>query len=44
VGRFELTSEVLSVADGQRLVVFQAAPGTADHDALTLLTFAAAGG
>jgi transcriptional regulator with XRE-family HTH domain len=37
-GRFELTSEVLTVNDGQRLVVFQAAPGTADHEALTRLT------
>jgi transcriptional regulator with XRE-family HTH domain len=41
VGRVELVSEVLSVADGQRLVVFQAAPGTPDHDALTLLTLTA---
>jgi transcriptional regulator with XRE-family HTH domain len=37
VGRIELTCEILSVTAGQRLVIFQAAPGTSDHDALTLL-------
>jgi transcriptional regulator with XRE-family HTH domain len=34
-GRFELTSEVLTVADGQRLVVFQAPPGSTALLALT---------
>jgi hypothetical protein len=37
VGRLELRSEVLSVADGQRLVVFQAAPDSPSRDALELL-------
>jgi len=41
VGRLELRSEVLSVADGQRLVVFQAAPGSPSEDALTLLAMTA---
>ncbi|MCU7727342.1 helix-turn-helix transcriptional regulator [Actinoplanes sp. KI2] len=41
VGRLELRSEVLSVADGQRLVVFQAAPGSPSADALALLALAA---
>jgi hypothetical protein len=41
VGRLDLRSEVLSVADGQRLVVFQAVPGTAAADALVLLSMAA---
>jgi transcriptional regulator with XRE-family HTH domain len=40
VGRFELTSENLTTSGGQRLVVFQAVPGTPDHDALTLLSLA----
>jgi hypothetical protein len=40
VGRFELTSEILTAADGQRLAVFQADPGTPDADALTLLAMA----
>jgi len=32
---------VLSTADdGQRLLVYQAAPGTAEHDALILLALA----
>lgn len=37
VGRFTLASEILTAPDGQRLVAFQAAPGTPDHDAVTLL-------
>ncbi len=37
VGRFTLTSEVTTAPDGQRLVVFQAAPGGPDHDAVRLL-------
>jgi hypothetical protein len=41
VGRFELTSEILTAVDGQRFVTFQAQPGSADHDAVTLLSFAA---
>jgi transcriptional regulator with XRE-family HTH domain len=40
VGRFELTSEILTAIDGQRFVAFQARPGTADHDAITLLAMA----
>lgn len=38
VGRFELTSEILTAVDGQRFVVFQPEPGSADHDAITLLS------
>lgn len=39
VGRFGLDYEVLSAAhaDGQRIVVYDAAPGSADHDAMLLL-------
>ena len=37
VGRFELTSEIVTAADGQRLLFCSAAPGTAGHDAITLL-------
>ncbi len=37
VGRLALTSEILTAPDGQRFVVFQAAPGSPDHDAMTLL-------
>lgn len=40
VGRFELTSEILTAPDGQRFVAFQAAPGSPDHDAVTLLALA----
>jgi hypothetical protein len=44
VGRFRLTSEVLHLAGGdQRLVVYQAAPGSRDADALALLALAATG-
>jgi transcriptional regulator with XRE-family HTH domain len=41
VGRLDLRSEVLTVADGQRLVVFQAAGGSAARDGLALLALAA---
>ncbi|AHH18261.1 putative transcriptional regulator [Nocardia nova SH22a] len=37
VGRMELTSEILTAPDGQRLVAFQAEPGSPDRDAVTLL-------
>ncbi|GAA0576887.1 helix-turn-helix transcriptional regulator [Paractinoplanes ferrugineus] len=40
VGRLDLNSEVLTVDDGQRLVVFQAAPGSPSADALALLSLA----
>jgi transcriptional regulator with XRE-family HTH domain len=40
VGRFELTSEILTAPDGQRFAVFQAAAKSADADALTLLSMA----
>ncbi|GIF25974.1 transcriptional regulator with XRE-family HTH domain [Actinoplanes tereljensis] len=40
VGRLDLNSEVLTVADGQRLVVFQAVPGSPSADALALLSLA----
>ncbi|GAA2610451.1 transcriptional regulator [Paractinoplanes durhamensis] len=40
VGRLELNSEVLTVADGQRLVIFQAVPGSPSADALALLSLA----
>jgi transcriptional regulator with XRE-family HTH domain len=38
VGEFTLTTEVLYLADGQRMTVYQARPGTRDHDAMTLLS------
>lgn len=37
VGRFALTSEILTAPDGQRFVAFQAAPGGPDRDAVALL-------
>jgi transcriptional regulator with XRE-family HTH domain len=40
VGRFELTSEILTAPDSQRFAVFQAAVDTPDADALTLLSMA----
>jgi MmyB-like transcription regulator ligand binding domain/Helix-turn-helix domain len=43
VGEFALTSEVLHLADGQRMTVYQAEPGTRDHDAMTLLSMIARG-
>lgn len=44
VGEFTLTNEVLYLADGQRMSVYQAEPGSRDHDALTLLSMIASGG
>jgi transcriptional regulator with XRE-family HTH domain len=43
VGEFTLTNEVLYLADGQRMTVYQAEPGSRDHDALTLLSMIASG-
>ena len=43
-GEFTLTNEVLYLADGQRMSVYQAGPGRRDHDALTLLSMIASGG
>jgi transcriptional regulator with XRE-family HTH domain len=43
VGEFTLTNEVLYLADGQRMSVYQAEPGSRDHDALTLLSIIASG-
>jgi hypothetical protein len=40
VGRFELTSEILTAVDSQRFVAFQAIPGSTDQDAITLLAMA----
>jgi transcriptional regulator with XRE-family HTH domain len=38
IGTLSLTNEVLSTAgDGPRILIYQAAPGTAEHDALVLL-------
>ncbi|UZJ33734.1 helix-turn-helix transcriptional regulator [Streptomyces endophytica] len=44
VGRMELSYEAYTVArtDGQRLVVYQAEPGTPDHDAMLLLSLTGA--
>jgi MmyB-like transcription regulator ligand binding domain/Helix-turn-helix domain len=44
VGELTLTYEVLYLADGQRMTVYQAEPGTGDHDALLLLSMLANGG
>jgi transcriptional regulator with XRE-family HTH domain len=43
VGEFALTYEVLHLADGQRMTVYQAEPGTRDHDAVILLSMIANG-
>ena len=43
VGEFTLTTEALYLADGQRMTVYQAEPGSRDHDALTLLSMIASG-
>lgn len=43
VGEFTLTSEALYLADGQRITIYQAEPGSRDHDALTLLSMIASG-
>ena len=42
-GEFILTYEVLHLADGQRITVYQAEPGTRDHDAIILLSMIAEG-
>lgn len=43
IGRVTLASEVLGAGgDGRRLLVYQAAPGTPEHDALVLLSMTAA--
>jgi MmyB-like transcription regulator ligand binding domain len=44
VGELTPTNEVLYQADGQRMSVHQAEPGSHDHDALTLLSMIASGG
>jgi transcriptional regulator with XRE-family HTH domain len=41
VGEFTLTTEVLYLEDGQRMTIYQARPGTRDHDAMTLLSMVA---
>src|SRR5215469_13566474 len=43
IGEFAFTYEVLHLADGQRMTVYQAEPGTRDHDAMTLLSMIASG-
>ncbi len=43
IGDFTLTYEVLYLTDGQRMTVYQAKPGTRDHDALALLSMIAIG-
>jgi transcriptional regulator with XRE-family HTH domain len=42
VGTITLTYEVLQLSDGQRMSVYQAAPGSSDQDALKLLALQAA--
>lgn len=42
VGTITLTYEVLHLADGQRMSIYQAAPDSTDHDALQLLAMLAA--
>ncbi|HEY7485743.1 MAG TPA: helix-turn-helix transcriptional regulator [Streptosporangiaceae bacterium] len=42
VGRITLTAEVLHLTEtGQRVTIYQATPGSADHDAISLLSVAA---
>jgi transcriptional regulator with XRE-family HTH domain len=43
VGDFTLTYEVLYLEDGQRMTVYQAEPGSREHDAITLLSMIANG-
>jgi hypothetical protein len=43
-GAFTLTYQVLYLAGGQRMTVYQAEPGSCDHDALTLLSMIASAG
>jgi hypothetical protein len=40
VGRFELTTEILTDSDGLRFVAFQAPPGSPGHQAAVLLSLA----
>lgn len=42
VGSLTLEYEVLRFSDGRRLTIYQASPGTPDHDAMTLLSMTAA--
>jgi hypothetical protein len=42
VGILTLSFEALHLEDGQRVSVYQAAPGSTDHDALALLALLAA--
>jgi transcriptional regulator with XRE-family HTH domain len=42
VGELTLTTEVLYLEEGQRMTLYQARPGTRDHDALLLLAMVAA--
>ncbi|HTZ27296.1 MAG TPA: transcriptional regulator, partial [Streptosporangiaceae bacterium] len=42
-GELTLTHEALYLADGQRISIYQAEPGSRDHDALTLLSMIASG-
>ena len=44
VSELTLTYEVLYLADGQRMTVYQTEPDCRDHDALTLLAMIASGG
>jgi hypothetical protein len=43
VGEFTLTNEALYLPDGQRISIYQAEPGSRDHDALTVLSMIASG-
>jgi hypothetical protein len=43
VGELTLTNEALYLSDGQRISIYQAEPGSRDHDALTLLSMIASG-
>jgi len=43
VGELTLTNEALYLPDGQRISIYQAQPGSRDHDALTLLSMIASG-
>ncbi|MBZ4319217.1 helix-turn-helix domain-containing protein [Streptomyces huiliensis] len=43
IGRVTLANEILATAQGSRLLLYQAAPGTPEHDALVLLAMTAAG-
>lgn len=44
VGELTLANEALYLAEGQRVSIYQAEPGSRDHDALTLLSMIASGG